>query len=209
MIEIKNVQYKYHESDIISFPDISIKQGEQWLLKGKSGSGKTTLIHLMAGILSPAHGTISIDGCELGNLNQAGLDSYRAETVGLIFQKNLFIKSLNMLQNLLLPQDCAGGNKDKKHISQLIDDLEIAHLAKKKPSQLSQGELQRFSIARSLVNKPKLVIADEPTSSLDAENCELFINLISKNCEQNEATLLIATHDARVETHFKHIIRLN
>lgn len=209
MIETKNVHYDYSESHNLSFSDIFIKKREQWLLKGKSGSGKTTLIHLLAGILTPTRGSVSINNVLLENLNQSRLDKFRAKTVGLIFQKHMFVHSLNMHQNVFIPQSYAGGNSDKKHVFQLMDDLGITELAGKKPFQLSQGELQRFSVARALANKPKVVIADEPTSSLDDENCQRFIELIRKNCEQHGATLLIATHDARIETYFEHIIRLN
>jgi putative ABC transport system ATP-binding protein len=209
MIETNKVQYQYAESEEISFPDLSIKEKEQWLLKGSSGSGKTTLIHLLSGILSPSQGSISINGELLQNLNQSRLDQFRAKNIGLIFQKNLFINSLNMYQNLLIPQQLAGENSNKQSIQQLLEDLNIAPLAQKNPSQLSQGELQRFSIARALVNSPKLVIADEPTSSLDDDNCQRFTELIRTNCEQHGVTLLIATHDARVESHFENIIRLS
>jgi ABC-type lipoprotein export system ATPase subunit len=209
MIATNNVQYKYPESQQLSFPEIFIKEKEQWLLKGSSGSGKTTFIHLLAGILTPTRGSVSINSVLLENLNQSGLDRFRTKNVGLIFQKHLFIHSISMYQNVLIPRKYGGGNSDKNQIYQLMDDLDIAHLAGNKPIHLSQGELQRFSIARALANKPKVVIADEPTSSLDDVNCRRFIELVQKNCEQHGATLLIATHDARVEKHFKHIIRLN
>lgn len=127
----------------------------------------------------------------------------------MIFQKHLFVQSLTMLQNVGLPKSFSGKSSDKNRIFQLMNDLGITPLADKKPFELSQGELQRFSVARALVNKPKVVIADEPTSSLDDKNCERFIELIKKNCDQHGATLLIATHDARIESHFNQIIRLN
>ena len=209
MIETRDVGYTYSENEHLSFSDIVIREGEQWLLKGESGSGKTTLIHLLAGILTPTQGSVSINGVLLQNLNQSGLDRFRAKTIGLIFQKHLFISSVNMYQNILIPQRMAGGDTDKKRIYQLFDELNIATLAGKKPNHLSQGQLQRFSIARALANKPKLVIADEPTSSLDDKNCLRFIELIKKTCEEHGATLLIATHDARIEAKFKHIINLN
>ncbi len=209
MIEIRNVNYKYSGSRNLSFPDLLINEGEQWLLKGKSGSGKTTLIHLLAGILKPTQGTIKIDNLILNKLNQSRLDRLRADTIGLIFQKNIFLNAVNMYQNAIIPQEMSGKDFDKQTIHQLLDDLGIKDLAKKKPAHLSQGELQRFSIARALANKPKLVIADEPTSSLDDENCRLFIQLIKRICLQHGVTLLIATHDARIEEHFKNSIQLN
>lgn len=209
MIETKNLGYSYSESQNLSYSDIFIKEGEQWLLKGKSGSGKTTLIHLLAGILMPTSGSISVNGIMLQNLHQSGLDKFRAKNIGLIFQKHLFISAVNMYQNVLIPQQMTGVQSDKKLIDQLFEELDIAALAKKKPSHLSQGELQRFSIARSLVNKPKLVIADEPTSSLDDENCLRFVELIKRTCEEHHATLLIASHDARIESQLKHMINLN
>lgn len=209
MIETRNVCYKYSKNETLTFSDVLIKEGEQWLLKGNSGSGKTTLIHLLAGILSPTQGSVSINGVSLENLNQSGLDRFRAKTIGLIFQKHLFINAINMYQNVSLPQQIVCGKVDKKQIFHLFDALNISILAFKKPGELSQGELQRFSIARALVNKPKLVIADEPTSSLDDDNCLQFIELIKKNCEEHGASLIIATHDARIDSQFQHAIRLN
>ncbi len=209
MIHTQSLQYKYKEGKHLSFPDIMVQSNDQWLLTGKSGSGKTTFIHLLAGILSPLSGDIIVHNTNISKFKQSGLDKFRAKNIGLIFQKNLFINSLNMFQNLLITQKVAKAKTDKQFIEHILDELHITELSTKKPFELSQGEQQRFSIARALVNKPKVVLADEPTSSLDDENCNRFIELIKTTCLHYNAALLIATHDSRLKQYFKNSISLS
>ncbi len=208
MIQTDSLQFYYDKKYPLTFSDLHVKDGGQCLIKGVSGSGKTTLIHLLSGILTPTRGNVSINQVSLMTLRPAALDQFRAQTIGLIFQKHLFIQALNMFQNVCLSQQIAGNQSDKEHVNQLFNELKLSHLMRKKPYQLSQGELQRFSIARALANKPKLVIADEPTSSLDDENCQRFIDLIRESCLQYGATLVCATHDARIESSFNQIVRI-
>ncbi|WP_430813470.1 ABC transporter ATP-binding protein [Carboxylicivirga sp. RSCT41] len=208
MIYTRDLTINYKGGKQLTFKDMHIEKGQQWLLKGHSGTGKTTLLHMLSGILSPSAGTISIDNVIINQLSQAQQDQFRATSIGLIFQKNLFISSINMYNNLVIGKKLAGHAIDKTTILQLTDELGISALIDKMPHELSQGEQQRFSIARALVNEPKVILADEPTSSLDDTNCQRFINSISKLCDQHAITLLIATHDNRFNEQFKNAIQL-
>jgi len=209
MIHTNALQFKYPDAGMLGFRDISLLTGEQGLIKGMSGSGKTTLLHLLSGILTPESGTILIDNVPVNKLSGQQKDLFRAKNIGLIFQRNLFIQSVSMYQNMLLAQGVAHSGADKEILIEVFEELGIGHLSNKKPHQLSQGEQQRFSIARALVNKPKVILADEPTSSLDNVNCLKFTQLLKGVCEKYRITLLIATHDARLEQAFNHIIELN
>jgi putative ABC transport system ATP-binding protein len=208
MIATKDLSFKYKNGSLFTFPDWSINQGEQWLVTGASGSGKTTLLHLLAGLLTPASGSIIINNTLINKLAPAEMDIFRGKNTGLIFQKNYFIGAINMLNNLLAAQTLPGFKSDHSHVYSLLEVLEIRGLEKKLPSQLSEGELQRFAVARALANKPAALLADEPTSSLDDRNCDTFINLITENAWHYKTTLIIATHDARLKQHFSSIYPL-
>ncbi|MBE0638186.1 MAG: ATP-binding cassette domain-containing protein [Bacteroidales bacterium] len=208
MLKIENLRFSYTKNARFNFPDWEAMKGEHWLISGNSGCGKTTLLHLLAGLLVPDSGKILINNTMLNGLKPAEVDKFRGQNIGLIFQKHYFIGDINMQQNLLSVQTLPGFTPDREHISEMMESLGIANLRHKKPADLSQGELQRFSVARALVNKPKLLLADEPTSSLDDQNCVTFLNLIRQNAERYRITLVIATHDARLKGHFKNIYKL-
>lgn len=208
MITSRNLKFRYKRGNEMYFPDLEMAAGEQMAIIGDSGSGKTTLLHLLAGILSPEAGEILVNNTNLCELKQNQLDEFRGKNFGFIFQKHLFIEDISMYKNLLLAQTLAGGLSDMNYVDQLTDQLGIASLVNKHPSELSQGELQRFSVARSLVNKPLALFADEPTSSLDDNNCSRFITLLQEVSAEHKLTLLIATHDSRIKKQFTNILNL-
>jgi len=208
MLQTNQLIFKYPGGQSLSFPDLQIDKTENLLITGNSGSGKTTLLHLLTGILTPTAGSVEINNVELSKLSQDKLDAFRGKTLGLIFQSNLFISSLNMLDNLMLAQTLPGFPKNRKIIEMLAQELSVEHLLKKRPHQLSQGEQQRFSVARALANQPLILFADEPTSSLDDENCNRFITLLKKTGQNHNLALAIATHDARLKNHFSNILNL-
>ncbi|MGY4538956.1 ABC transporter ATP-binding protein [Mucilaginibacter gilvus] len=199
MIKIQSLQYSYNKELNLSFRDWTVTQGEQWLMLGESGSGKTTLLHLLTGLLKPSHGEVYINQTAICQLSNTKMDHFRGAHIGLIFQRAHLIKSLTVLQNLLLAQSLAGLPVNNKRVEDVLNSLNIADKKANYPSQLSQGQLQRVSIARAVVNKPSLLIADEPTSSLDDRNARAVLDLLITQAEQNNATLLIATHDKRVQ----------
>ena len=202
MIEIKSVSHQYGDEQAIIFADWQVNNGEQWLLLGQSGSGKTTLLHILTGLLKPAAGEIKINDTNLYALSSKKLDEFRGQHIGIVFQKPHLIKSLNISENLILAQSFAGLATDKNRIEEVLASLDMAHKKNAYPQELSQGQLQRVTIARAVINKPTLLIADEPTSSLDDKNAEAVLALLKEQSELNKATLVVATHDKRVKDAF-------
>jgi putative ABC transport system ATP-binding protein len=208
MISIKSVTHSYKDIKPISFKDWQINNGEQWLLLGESGSGKTTLLHILTGILKPNQGEVNINDTSIYSLSSKNLDQFRGRNIGIIFQRPHLIKSLTIAENLLLAQSFAKLPEDHKRIDEVLTSLDIVHKKDAYPSTLSQGQLQRVSIARAVINKPALLIADEPTSSLDDKNAEAVLQLLMQQSGLNQATLIVATHDKRVKDAFTHTYSL-
>ncbi|MES2418682.1 MAG: ATP-binding cassette domain-containing protein [Bacteroidota bacterium] len=202
MISIQSVVHQYHESQRLHFKDWHIKDGEQWLLLGDSGSGKTTLLHILTGILKPKQGEVKINETSIYQLSSKKLDQFRGRHIGIIFQRPHLIKSLTIAENLSLAQSFAGLPINYSRIEEVLDSLDIAAKKKAYPNELSQGQLQRVSIARAVLNKPALLIADEPTSSLDDKNAAAVLGLLMQQSGLNQATLVVATHDKRVKDAF-------
>lgn len=202
MISIKSVSQSYNDAQKINFKDWEINNGEKWLLLGQSGSGKTTLLHILTGILKPTQGEVNIDETSIYQLSSKALDQFRGQKIGIIFQKPHLIKSLTIAENLTLAQSFAKLPADLNRVDEVLTSLGIADKKSAYPNELSQGQLQRVSIARAVINKPTLLIADEPTSSLDDQNATAVLQLLMQQSNLNQATLVVATHDKRVKDAF-------
>ncbi|MCX2574426.1 ABC transporter ATP-binding protein [Pedobacter sandarakinus] len=198
MIKIKSLVHRYGTNPDLSFADWEIQDREQWLLLGASGSGKSTLLNIISGLLSPTKGEVQIDGTNLYQLSTKKMDKFRGRKIGIIFQRPHLIKSLNIYDNVAIANSMAGLTIHKETIMALLDRLGLADKASRYSDELSQGQLQRVSIARALVNNPSVLIADEPTSSLDDANAENVISLITTQAAASNASLIVATHDTRV-----------
>lgn len=207
MIKTRGIKFDYNNQVFFEFPDIEIKTRENLLIIGNSGIGKTTLLHLLAGLLQSKSGSIELFGKEISNLNSYQLDTFRGENIGIVFQRSHFVNSLTVKENLELAQFIAN-KKDNNRINTILKSLGILDKSDKKTNQLSQGEKQRASIALAIVNSPKLILADEPTSSLDDENCDRVIKLLKKQASEFNAQLIVITHDNRLKKHFKKSIKL-
>lgn len=208
MISIKSVSHSYGNAHRIGFKDWEINNGEQWLLLGESGSGKTTLLHILTGILKPAAGAVDMDGTSIYSLTSRELDQFRGRNIGIIFQRPHLIKSLTITENLVMAQSFARLPEDLKRVNEVLTSLGIADKKNSYLHELSQGQLQRVSIARAVINKPALLIADEPTSSLDDKNAQAVLELLQQQSGLNQATLIVATHDKRVKDAFTHTYEL-
>jgi putative ABC transport system ATP-binding protein len=208
MLEVKGLQFQYDGQTQLHFPDFRCATGEHWLLLGQSGTGKTTLLHLLGGLLTPPTGSIQVGDTDITRLQRAQLDAFRGQHIGIIFQKPHFVRSLHVSDNLALAQKLAGVPVDRNRIQELLDHLNVGNKAQKYPDQLSQGEQQRVAIARALVNRPTVILADEPTSALDDDNAQEVIQLLEREANEVNATLLVVTHDRRLTDHFPKQIRL-
>ena len=208
MISIQSVSHQYPGGKQISFRDWQINDGDQWLLLGASGSGKTTLLHILTGILQPSKGEVLMKDTSIYSLTGRALDQFRGRHIGIIFQRPHLIKSLTIAENLSLAQTFAGLAKDDRRIEEVLTALGIADKRHAYPHALSQGQLQRVSIARAVINKPTLLIADEPTSSLDDHNAMAVLKLLMEQSGANQATLVVATHDKRVKDAFTNTYEL-
>jgi ABC-type lipoprotein export system ATPase subunit len=208
MLQTKQLSYAYVKAQAMRFPDIDIPSGEHWLLLGQSGSGKTTLLHLLGGLLTAKNGEVRIGDTNLSSLSGAALDRFRGQNIGIVFQKSHFVRSLNVQENLALAQNLAGLPTDNARISELLERLNLGHKLKSRTDQLSIGEQQRAAIARALVNQPKLILADEPTSALDDQNAREVAALLEEQAKAAGATLLVVTHDNRLQSHFSNQIHL-
>lgn len=209
MISIKSVSHSYSDGHQISFRDWQISSGEQWLLLGESGSGKTTLLHLLTGILKPTAGEVRINDTAIYELSPKKLDQFRGQNIGIVFQRPHLIKSLNIAENLVLAQSFAGLPTNLRRVDEVLASLGIADKKTSYPNEISQGQLQRVSIARAVINKPALLIADEPTSSLDDKNASAVLSLLMQQSGLNQATLVVATHDKRVKDAFTNTYELS
>lgn len=207
MLHTENIQFAYPAIQFI-FPDISCKAGEVVLVTGSSGKGKTTLLHLLAGILRPSAGAIVVNETDITKLKDRRLDKFRGQHIGIVFQQPHFIASLSVVENMLLAPYFSGTAIKKDKVTGLLSQLQIAEQAGKKPSTLSQGQQQRVSIARALMNNPQLILADEPTSSLDDENCAIVATLLKEQAQMANAALVIVTHDQRLKSIFNRTIHL-
>lgn len=194
--------------DIVDVDNFTLASSEFCGMRGESGSGKTTFLHLLAGILSPDDGSIQIDGKNLQILSSSAKDRLRAGTVGYVFQSFNLLQGFSCIENLKLAMSF-GSNYDESYAEGLLEKVGLAHRLSYKPSQLSIGQQQRVALARALVNKPKLVLADEPTGNLDSKNANNAINLLCELCQETDTALLVVSHDERVVSNFERQIDWN
>ena len=202
MIISKNLKFSYSGQKHFNFPDIHCDDKETLLILGQSGKGKTTLLHLLALLLRPESGEIHIAGNEITTLSSSRITQIRAKNIGIIFQRAHFTGSLSVIDNILLPNYFSGQKQDKEKARYLAEELGFADHLSKNTNQLSQGEQQRVSIARALMNNPNVILADEPTSSLDDNNCQKVIELLKKQSALIGASLVVVTHDQRLKDEF-------
>jgi putative ABC transport system ATP-binding protein len=209
LLEISQLKKSFHAPDgavhcVVHVPQFGLAEREQMALQGESGCGKTTFLHLIAGILKPDGGAIKIDGREMSALREAARDRLRATTIGYIFQVFNLLQGYTCLENVLLGMSFGPG-MDRGFAEALLQRVGLGHRLHHYPRQLSTGQQQRVAVARALANRPKLVLADEPTGNLDHKNARESLQLIREGCRENGAALLLVSHDREVLAQFENV----
>lgn len=208
MLKTVDVTFSYTKESSFNFPDIKLSNSQSLLIIGKSGIGKTTLLHLLAGILSPDNGNIFINDTNITSFSNKKLDAFRGKHIGIVFQNTIAISSLTVYENLQTRLYFSGISNQKETIENILNQLDLVSVKNQKPNTLSTGQLQRLGIALGVIHKPDIILADEPTSSLDDENCELVIDLLKSQAKKSNANLIIITHDQRIKNSFTNTIVL-
>ncbi len=208
MIALEGVRRDYGGVRVLDVPQWQVAQGEAWLVLGPSGSGKTTLLHILAGILAPSAGRVAVAGQELTVLTAAQRDRFRGRHIGIVLQRLHLVGSLTVLGNLLLAQYLAHLPQDEARARNVLGSLGLGEKAGSYPRELSHGQAQRVALGRATINGPRLLLADEPTSNLDDERCEEAFALLAAQASACRATLIIATHDARIRARISNQLNL-
>jgi putative ABC transport system ATP-binding protein len=213
LLELTELKKAYREPDgsplpILDIPQFTVAAGERLVLVGRSGCGKTTLLHIIAGIRAPDAGRVVIGGVDITRLSEQGRDRFRAANVGYVFQTFNLLAPFTALENVLLGMTFARGRKDTKRAWALLERVGLTHRAHHKPQALSVGEQQRVAVARSLANRPRLLLADEPTANVDPANQDRIIDLIRETCGEEQIALIMVTHAMEVANRFQRIERL-
>lgn len=210
-IEISGVSFAY-PSTVVHLPNMQIAKGERVFVQGKSGSGKSTMLNLLAGIHVTQEGTVFVQEKNLANMKASQRDRFRADNIGYIFQQFNLIEYLSVYENIELTakmsKSRASHGTVQEEIEKLAEKLEITSILKKRANEISVGQAQRTACARALLGKPKIILADEPTSSLDSDSKDNFLQLLFASLE-DFSTLVFVSHDKSLEKRFDRSIELN
>ncbi len=218
-VQIQNLKKDYLAPDgsaspVIDVPNLEIADGEQIALIGSSGSGKTTLLHLIAGILAPDSGSILFSEsngsspADITQLSEAERDVFRGQNIGYIFQTHHLLPGFTALENVLLGMTFTGKRRDPQWARHLLAEVGLGDRLNYRPAKLSVGQQQRVAVARALANRPRLVLADEPTGALDTHNAQQVLKLIRSLCAEVNAALLLVTHDLAIAAELPRTLKL-
>jgi len=209
MVEVDGLEHRYGQGErVVSVLAWRVGEGEAWLLAGPSGSGKSTLIAILAGLTLPTAGRVRVGSTEPASLSPSARDRWRGRSIGLVPQRLHLIGALSVRDNLRMAQRLAGLPVDEARIAQLLAAVDVERFANRYPRALSQGQAQRVAIARAVVNRPALVLADEPTANLDDAHAAQALELLRTQALEAGASLIVASHDARVRPLLPHRLEL-
>lgn len=213
MLELRQVTKSFVQPDgsplhVLDIEHFDAKAGEQVVIVGQSGCGKTTLLHVIAGICRPDKGRVLIDGWDIPVLSEADRDQFRAAKIGYVFQTFNLLPAFSALENVMIGMTFADGRADRDRAKMLLDRVGLSHRLTHKPSQLSVGEQQRVAVARAMANRPKVLLADEPTANIDTGNQQQVIDMLRGACEDENVVLLLVTHSPEVARQFDRVERL-
>jgi putative ABC transport system ATP-binding protein len=213
LLQIKDLKKSYVEPGggmvpILDIPEFDVDEAEQVVLRGESGGGKTTLLHLISGLVQPDSGSIRLEGVELTGFSEAKRDRIRASKMGYVFQTFNLLPAFTALENVRLAMTFARRSVDGSRAKDLLARVGLSDRMHYLPSQLSVGQQQRVSVARALVNRPKLLLADEPTANVDPANQSRIVELIQSTCSEERVALLLVTHSDEVSKRFARVEQL-
>ena len=214
MLVVHNIKKSFRQPDGISTPILDVPKyeigpGEQTVLVGPSGCGKTTLLHIIAGITRPDSGSVVIDKVELTKYSEAARDRIRADKLGYVFQTFNLLAGFSALENVILGMTFASNRASTDRARKMLERVGLGHRLNNRPSMLSVGEQQRVAVARALANKPKLLLADEPTANVDPRNQQQIVDLIRETCREDNSALVLVTHATEVAQQFDRVDRLD
>jgi putative ABC transport system ATP-binding protein len=213
-LELRKVRKAYREPGggtvpVLNVESFKLASGEQIALVGSSGGGKTTLLNIIAGITTADSGEVVISGTNIVRLSEAARDRFRAERIGYVFQTFNLLSAFTALENVLLGMSFGGQRADRTRATKLLERVGLGHRLHHKPAQMSVGEQQRTSVARALVNTPRLLLADEPTANVDVANQQTILQLLRESCREHNVSLLLVTHAADVAAQFDRVEKLS
>jgi len=213
MLQVRDLRKAYVEPDgtplpILDIPEFRVAEAEQMVLMGHSGCGKTTLLHIIAGLSQPDSGEVQIDGYDITKLPEAGRDRFRADKIGYVFQTFNLLPGFSALENVILGMTFCSGRADVSRAEALLNRVGLGHRQSHKPSMLSVGEQQRVAVARALANRPRLLLADEPTANIDSRHQNIVIELLRDTCREEQVALVLVTHADDVAGQFDRVERL-
>ena len=213
MLLVENVKKSYREPsgnrlEILDVPHLSLASGEQVVIRGRSGGGKTTLLNAIAGLTTVDEGKIVVNGTDVTRLPEAVRDRFRARNIGFVFQTFNLLAGFTALENVQLGMTFTGQRNDPKRAAELLDRVGLGHRLTHKPAALSVGEQQRVAVARALVNRPGLLLADEPTANIDPAHQQQVVDLLREVCRGENVAMLLVTHSPEVAGQFERVEHL-
>jgi putative ABC transport system ATP-binding protein len=213
MLELKSIKKSFHQPDgtrlrILDIPHYQVAAGEQVVVVGRSGCGKTTLLHTIAGIGKPDKGMVMVDGWDIVLFTEAERDKFRAERIGYVFQTFNLLPGFTALENVLLSMTFTGRAADMDRAKHLLERVGLKDRVTHRPPMLSVGEQQRVAVARALANRPKLILADEPTANVDSGHQQQIVDLLRETCREEQVSLILVTHTPEVSKQFDRVDHL-
>ncbi|GAA4435306.1 ABC transporter ATP-binding protein [Bremerella cremea] len=210
MLKITNLKKSFRSPDggrmpILDVPQFNVAAAEQMVIVGRSGCGKSTLLHLIAGIGRPDSGDINVNGLNISRLSEEGRDRFRAEVMGYVFQTFNLLQAFTAFENVVLGMSFSKGRVDRDRAKELLKRVGLSHRLDAYPRTMSVGEQQRVAVARALANRPKLLLADEPTANVDPANQQSIVDLIRETCQEEEIALVMVTHAMEVAEQFQRV----
>ncbi len=213
MLLVENVKKSYREPNgewlpILNVPRFELAAGEQVVIRGQSGGGKTTLLNVIAGLSTADEGRVIVGSTDITRLPEAARDRFRARHIGFVFQTFNLLAGFTALENVLLGMTFTGQRSDSRRAAELLERVGIGHRLTHKPAALSVGEQQRVAVARALVNRPSLLLADEPTANIDPGHQQQVIDLLREVCRDENVAMLLVTHADEVAEQFERVEHL-